>query len=171
MFAAMMRRTRRRLALLLLQAAWTSEATGCQGDCQGCGQCCQHGVAMPTSQCFDDPTASFCCPEGCHTPTCGKGEGSASAQCDASTFSLDLGNTHCPRLWPQPHAATADACMKTCCAAGDACETWQWCESGRPCAQGFWPQPGSLSINHDLAGWPKNTTLAVAEAACQESPA
>ena len=42
----------------------------CQGSCQGCGMCCQNGVQMPTSQCFDDPTAKFCCPAGCQTPTC-----------------------------------------------------------------------------------------------------
>jgi len=47
---------------------------GCQGGCQGCGQCCQNGVAMPTTQCFDDPSASFCCPDGCDTPTCKSGQ-------------------------------------------------------------------------------------------------
>jgi hypothetical protein len=86
--------------------------------------------------------------------------------CGASTFSRDLGNTHCPRLAHQKDVASADACVAACCAAGDACETWQWCDDGKPCAQGFWAQPGALARGNDLATWPRNTSIAVAEAAC-----
>ena len=52
------------------ESASAGAARGCQGDCQGRGQCCQDGTAMPTSQCFDDPSASFCCPAGCSAKTC-----------------------------------------------------------------------------------------------------
>ena len=91
----------------------------------------------------------------------------ATATCDARSFSLDLGNTHCPTLAPVESAATADACMQACCAEGDVCETWQFCETGKPCAHGFWPQPGAFAIGHDLDGWPKNTTIDLAQTACQ----
>ena len=88
--------------------------------------------------------------------------------CASTTFSLDLGNTHCPQL-KKTHGLSADECMQSCCGEGDACETWQWCEAGKACALGFWAQPGALSVGNDLAGWPKNTTIDVAEAACAAS--
>lgn len=83
-----------------------------------------------------------------------------------SIYSRNLGNTHCPRLPKQANVDSAEECLAACCAAGDACETWQWCEAGKACEEGFWPQPGALARGNDLPGWPKNTTIAVAEAAC-----
>ena len=93
-----------------------------------------------------------------------------SSSCDAHTFPQDLGSTHCPRF-ARHAAANEDECVAACCAQGDGCETWQWCEAGKACASGFWPQPGALSAGHDLDGWPKNTTIAVAERACAASTA
>ena len=89
-----------------------------------------------------------------------------SPECTSTTFPLDLGNTHCPAAAKIGAANTSSECMAACCAAGDACETWQWCEAGKPCADGFWAQPGALARGGDLPGWPKNTTVAAAEAAC-----
>ena len=37
---------------------------------------------------------------------------------------------------------------------------------GEPCGQGFWAQAGALSRGSDLGGWPRNTTIDVAQAAC-----
>ena len=90
----------------------------------------------------------------------------ASAQvCGASTFSRDQGSTHCPSLAKQKANTSAD-CMDACCGMGDACEAWQWCEAGKACAQGYRAQAGALARGHDLVGWPKNTTIDVAKAAC-----
>ena len=89
----------------------------------------------------------------------------AAAACGSSTFSRDLGDTHCPNLAPRD-ATSAGKCMEACCAAGETCQTWQWCEAGQPCATGFWAQPGALARGHDLDGWPQNTTIDVAEKAC-----
>ena len=86
--------------------------------------------------------------------------------CDASTFSVSLGNTHCPSLAAKKAATSATECVEACCAEGDSCETWQWCEAGKACAEGFWAQPGSLWAGGDMTGWPQNTSLGVAEAAC-----
>ena len=90
--------------------------------------------------------------------------------CSASTFPLNLGNTHCPRLAKQD-ATSMEACMEACCAAVDACDTFQWCEAGRLCEKGFWGQPGALARGSDLDGWPRNTTIDAAEAACGLSAA
>ena len=93
-----------------------------------------------------------------------------SRACDAKTFSRDLGNVHCTSA-RRVKAATAQECAQACCSAGEACQTYQWCEEGRPCADGFDAQPGALSRGNDISGWPRNTTLGVAEAACRTDPA
>ena len=86
--------------------------------------------------------------------------------CDASNFTLDLGDTHCPELSPSSTAAaTADECMKACCAT-DGCETYQYCAEGESCGHGYWFEAGALSAGGDLDGWPQNTTLDKATAAC-----
>ena len=75
----------------------------------------------------------------------------SAAQCGATTFSVDLGNTYCPNVRKQESIKTADDCMKTCCTQGDdKCTTWQWCEPGAACASGFNAQPGALSRGSDL---------------------
>lgn len=89
--------------------------------------------------------------------------------CDASTYSQDLGNTHCPFLSASSKAASPQECMQACCDAGDACETWNWCDPGQACATGFWAQPGALSRGADLPGWPRNATVPAAMAACGSS--
>ena len=33
-------------------------------------------------------------------------------------------------------------------------------------AAGFWPQPGALAAGNDLPGWPQNTSIDLAQAAC-----
>lgn len=85
--------------------------------------------------------------------------------CDASNFSLDLGNTRCPDLNPNTAAQSPDECMKECCGTPN-CETWQWCAPGLPCDSGFWAEAGALSAGGDLDGWPQNTTIQLAESAC-----
>ena len=98
--------------------------------------------------------------------------GATSPQCDAHTFSADLGNTHCPNLVKHESSTSPAECAAACCAAGDdACTTYQWCAPGASCEDGFWAQPGALSAGSDLPGWPQNTTVATAEAACTASPA
>ncbi len=89
--------------------------------------------------------------------------------CDATNFTLDLGNTHCPELDPAGDAKSPDECMKACCAAADSCETWQWCAAGEACESGYWFEAGALSAGGDLDGWPRNTTLAEAQEACTSS--
>jgi len=91
-------------------------------------------------------------------------------ECTASSFSRDLGNTHCPALAPHPTATAPDGCAAACCSLGDACQTWQWCGPGKACATGFWHQPGALARGDDVPGWPRNTTVAAAEAACESDP-
>ena len=92
--------------------------------------------------------------------------GTHEQACDASSFSRDLGNTHCPSLAKNQKANSTDECMQACCAAGDACQTWQWCEAGKACAQGFWAQHGALSAGSDIDGWPKSSTITAAEEVC-----
>jgi hypothetical protein len=87
-------------------------------------------------------------------------------QCGAQTFPLSLGNTHCRSSAQVKTATTQDECLAACCQQGDGCDTWQWCEAGEACAKGFWPQPGALGRGGDLEGWPKNTTVSAASAAC-----
>ena len=78
----------------------------------------------------------------------------SAAQCGATTFSVDLGNTYCPNARKQESIKTADECMKTCCTEGDdKCTTWPWCEPGAACASGFNAQPGALSRGSDLDVW------------------
>ena len=93
----------------------------------------------------------------------------AGPQCVAQTFPVDLGNTHCPSAAKVATAETKDDCLAKCCQQGDACDTWQWCAVGQACAKGFWPQSGALGRGGDLSGWPKNTTIDVASAACASS--
>lgn len=94
----------------------------------------------------------------------------AAVQCGAQTFPVDLGNTHCPSSTAKvATAATKNDCMEACCQQGDACETWQWCKAGEACSKDFWPQQGALARGGDLAGWPRNTTVGVATAACAAS--
>merc|ERR1740117_1206386 len=90
--------------------------------------------------------------------------------CSAASFPLDLGNTHCEGF-PWRNVDTPAECLAACCAEGDGCETWQWCEAGQSCANGYWSQSGTYGRGSDLDGWPQNTTVAVAEAACTASPA
>jgi hypothetical protein len=89
--------------------------------------------------------------------------------CGAANFSLDLGNTHCPYLAKSLNASSAAECVTACCDSGPGCETWEWCEAGAPCSKGFWFEPGALARGNDLAGWPQNTTIGHAEAACAAS--
>lgn len=92
--------------------------------------------------------------------------------CSAATFPLDLGDTHCEGFpLARNNVNSSSGCLAACCAAGDACETWQWCEEGHSCTQGYWSQSGTYGAGSDLDGWPQNTTVAVAEAACSASPA
>lgn len=97
------------------------------------------------------------------------GTAQESAQCGEKTFPVDLGNTHCHSSAKVVAATSQSKCMESCCEQGDMCETWQWCEAGEACAKGFWPQPGALGRGGDLDGWPKNTTLSAASAACAAS--
>lgn len=94
-----------------------------------------------------------------------------TSRCGAQTFPLDLGNTHCSTSAKVAAAKSADECMQACCAAGDSCETWQWCDAGKACTKGFWAQPGALARGGDVDGWPRNSTVAAAEAACAASSA
>jgi hypothetical protein len=87
--------------------------------------------------------------------------------CDASSFTRDLGNTHCSagvKFTQSP--STAEECAAACCSQGDGCETWQLCDAGTPCAAGFNAMTGALAAGKDLDGWPRNDTIDVAEAAC-----
>ena len=95
----------------------------------------------------------------------------AAPDCGAGSFPLDLGNTHCEGLPLAKSVNSSAECLAACCAAGDDCETWQWCEAGQACATGYWAQSGTLGRGSDLDGWPQNTTVATAEAACTASPA
>jgi hypothetical protein len=95
----------------------------------------------------------------------------AAPTCSAVSFPLNLGNTHCEGFPMARDVNSATECMAACCAAGDACETWQWCETGQSCAKGYWSQSGTYGRGSDLDGWPQNTTVAVAEAACTASAA
>ena len=48
--------------------------------------------------------------------------------------------------------------------------TFQRCEEGQTCGKGYWSQSGTYGRGSDIDGWPQNTTVAVAEAACTASP-
>ena len=98
-------------------------------------------------------------------------ETAAQLQCSVQSFPLDLGNTHCPTAAKDDAVKSAAECRQACCAAGDGCDTYQWCEAGAACADGFWVQPGALARGGDIDGWPRNTTVAAAEAACAATPA
>jgi sialate O-acetylesterase len=90
-----------------------------------------------------------------------------SAQCNASTFSVDLGNTHCAGLM-QPRTAinSPDHCAQACCQSS-GCQTWQWCAPGTACASRFYFEPGALDAGHDRPGSPMNGNLAQIEAVCK----
>lgn len=84
---------------------------------------------------------------------------------------MHSGNTHCEGFPLARNVNSPAECLAACCAAGDACETYQWCEPGQVCAKGYWSQSGTYGRGSDLDGWPQNTTVAVAEAACTASRA
>lgn len=86
-------------------------------------------------------------------------------------YALHSGNTHCEGFPLARNVNSPAECLAACCAAGDACETYQWCEPGQLCAKGYWSQSGTYGRGSDLDGWPQNTTVAVAEAACTASRA
>jgi hypothetical protein len=60
----------------------------------------------------------------------------SNRKCNAASFPKDLGDTQCLGLKRSPEWAMDNAGL--CCAAcedlGAACETWQYCAKGKPCA-------------------------------------
>lgn len=89
--------------------------------------------------------------------------------CNASTFSLDLGNTYCPRL-DFSNATSPTTCAQACCSKGLGCEMWQYCPAGSTCAEGFWFEADAvLLVGHDRPNTPlHNVTIEAAQMACHD---